>query len=77
MLAQEEREAQREVDQELESGQTKFCNLMKRLTENTTNMRKAREDINSLLSLSQTLSFLQVGWKSCITLDRVEMWEVA
>lgn len=61
MLAQEEREAQREVDHELETGQTKLRDLMKRLTENTENMKKAREDINSLLTQSQTLSFLQVG----------------
>lgn len=60
MLAQEEREAQHEVDHELETGQMKLRDLMKRLTENTENMRKAREDINGLLSQSQTLAFLQV-----------------
>ncbi|XP_041790416.1 E3 ubiquitin/ISG15 ligase TRIM25-like isoform X2 [Chelmon rostratus] len=62
MLAQEEREAQREVDHELETGQTKLRDLMKRLTENTENMKKAREDINSLLTQSQTLSFLQASF---------------
>lgn len=62
MLAQEEREAQHEVDNELETGQMKLRDLMKRLTENTENMIKAREDINSLLSQSQTLAFLQVRW---------------
>lgn len=61
MLAQEEQEAQREVDHELENCQTKLCNLMQTLNKNTKNMRKAREDINSLLSQSQMVSFLQVG----------------
>ena len=68
MLAQEEREAQHEVDHELETGQMKLRDLMKRLTENTENMRKAREDINGLLSQSQTLAFLQVRW----TLSQME-----
>ncbi|XP_030284448.1 E3 ubiquitin/ISG15 ligase TRIM25-like isoform X2 [Sparus aurata] len=62
MLAQEEREAQHEVDNELETGQMKLRDLMKRLTENTENMIKAREDINSLLSQSQTLAFLQASF---------------
>ncbi|XP_036934894.1 E3 ubiquitin/ISG15 ligase TRIM25-like [Acanthopagrus latus] len=62
MLAQEEREAQHEVDHELETGQMKLRDLMKRLTENTENMRKAREDINGLLSQSQTLAFLQASF---------------
>ncbi|XP_074483828.1 E3 ubiquitin/ISG15 ligase TRIM25-like isoform X2 [Sebastes fasciatus] len=61
MLAQEERKAQYEVDLELEIGQTKLQDLMKRLTENTERMTKAREDINNLLSQSQTLAFLQVS----------------
>lgn len=63
MLAQEEREAQYEVDHELENSQTKLQDLMKRLIENTEKMAKARADVNSLLSQSQTLAFLQVGWK--------------
>ncbi|KAM9363197.1 E3 ubiquitin/ISG15 ligase TRIM25-like isoform 2-T3 [Symphorus nematophorus] len=62
ILAQEEREAQHEVDHELEICQTKLRDLMKRLTENTETMRKAREDINSLLSQSQTLAFLQASF---------------
>lgn len=61
MLAKEEREAQHEVDHELDTCQEKMCNLMKRLTENIHNMRKAREDIKNLLSQSQFISFLQVG----------------
>nr|XP_020451749.1 uncharacterized protein LOC109957869 [Monopterus albus] len=59
MLAQEERRAQTEVDRELEIGQTRLRDLMKRFTDNAETMRKAREDINSLLSQSQTPAFLQ------------------
>ncbi|XP_028447174.1 E3 ubiquitin/ISG15 ligase TRIM25-like isoform X2 [Perca flavescens] len=62
MLAQEEREAQHEVDGELEICQTKLRNFMKRLTENMDNMTKAREDVNSLLSESQTVAFLQASF---------------
>lgn len=72
MLSHEEREAQSEVDHELEIDQTKLCNLMKRLTENTAIMRKATEDINSLLSQSQTLSFLQVSGAGGKI--KVELW---
>ncbi|TKS69273.1 E3 ubiquitin/ISG15 ligase TRIM25 [Collichthys lucidus] len=61
MLAQVECEAQLVVDCELETGQKKLCDFMKRLTENTENMRKAREDVNNLLSQSQTLAFLQAS----------------
>lgn len=61
ILAQEEQKAQIEVDSELEVGQMKLRDLMKRFTDNTEMMRKAREDINCMLSQSQTLDFLQVG----------------
>ncbi|KAL7404978.1 hypothetical protein ABVT39_021930 [Epinephelus coioides] len=62
MLAQEEREAQYEVDHELENSQTKLQDLMKKLIENTEKMAKARADVNSLLSQSQTLAFLQASF---------------
>ncbi|XP_033480061.2 E3 ubiquitin/ISG15 ligase TRIM25-like [Epinephelus lanceolatus] len=62
LLAQEEREAQYEVDHELENSQTKLQDLMKRLIENTEKMAKARADVNSLLSQSQTLAFLQASF---------------
>ncbi|XP_051802303.1 E3 ubiquitin/ISG15 ligase TRIM25-like [Acanthochromis polyacanthus] len=62
MLALDEREAQHEVDCELEAGQTKLRDLMKRYTENNKKMRKAREDINSLLSRSHTSAFLQASF---------------
>ncbi|XP_026216093.1 E3 ubiquitin/ISG15 ligase TRIM25 isoform X2 [Anabas testudineus] len=59
ILMREERDALTAVDQEVESGQTKLRNLMKKFTENIDNMNKAKEDIHSLLSQSQTLAFLQ------------------
>lgn len=61
MLAREGNEAQLVVDSELETGQSKLDLFMKRLTENTKKMKKARENINSLLSQSQSTSFLKVG----------------
>ena len=61
MLTQEERVAQHEVDRELEIGLTKHRDFLKKFTENTEIMRKAKDDINSLLSQSETLPFLQVG----------------
>lgn len=60
MLAQEERESQNAVDRELETGQTKLQDLLKKLADNVAQMNKAREDINSLLSQAQTPAFLQV-----------------
>lgn len=60
MLAREEREALSTVDRELGSGQTKLDTLKKKFTENIDSMSKAKEDIHSLLSQSQTLAFLQV-----------------
>ncbi|KAM3623505.1 uncharacterized protein V6R79_012035 [Siganus canaliculatus] len=59
LLVQEEREALLGLDHELETGQTKLRDLMKRLAENSESMKKAREDINSLLSQSQSPAFLQ------------------
>lgn len=61
MLAQDERAAQHEVDRELEVGQTKLRDLMKRFGENSERMKKAKEDGSSLLSQSQSPAFLQVG----------------
>lgn len=60
MLAREEREALIAVDRELEGGQTKLKGLAKKFTDNVDTLSKAREDIHSLLSQSQTLAFLQV-----------------
>ncbi|XP_072240277.1 E3 ubiquitin/ISG15 ligase TRIM25-like [Leuresthes tenuis] len=63
MLAQDERAAQHEVDCELEMGQTKLRDFTRRFNENSDRMKKAREDINSLLSQSQTLAFLQASFE--------------
>ncbi|XP_071360842.1 E3 ubiquitin/ISG15 ligase TRIM25 isoform X2 [Trachinotus anak] len=62
MLMRDERDALIAVDREMESGQTKLRGLMKKFTENIDNMSKAKEDIHSLLSQSQTLAFLQASF---------------
>ncbi|XP_040891656.1 E3 ubiquitin/ISG15 ligase TRIM25-like isoform X2 [Toxotes jaculatrix] len=62
MLAQEEREAQNEVDRELELGQTKLRDITKKLTDKSAMMRKARGDIDGLLSQPQTTAFLQASY---------------
>ncbi|KAG8015051.1 E3 ubiquitin/ISG15 ligase TRIM25 [Nibea albiflora] len=59
MLAKDERDALMAVERELESGQSKLKGLMKKFTENIDSMSKAKEDIHSLLSQSQTVGFLQ------------------
>ncbi|XP_073330634.1 E3 ubiquitin/ISG15 ligase TRIM25-like isoform X2 [Pagrus major] len=62
MLARDERDALNAVDREMESGQTKLKGLVKKFTENIDIMSKAKEDIHSLLSQSQTLAFLQASF---------------
>ncbi|XP_029368056.1 E3 ubiquitin/ISG15 ligase TRIM25-like [Echeneis naucrates] len=62
LFAQEEREAQNEVDRELETAQMKLQELLKKLTDNVMQMRKARDDIDSLMSRSQTSAFLQASF---------------
>ncbi|KAM8772803.1 E3 ubiquitin/ISG15 ligase TRIM25 isoform 1-T2 [Acanthopagrus schlegelii] len=62
MLARDERDALNAVDREMESGQTRLKGLMKKFTENINIMSKAKEDIHSLLSQSQTLAFLQTSF---------------
>ncbi|XP_044044670.1 E3 ubiquitin/ISG15 ligase TRIM25-like isoform X2 [Siniperca chuatsi] len=62
MLARDERDALNAVDRELEGGQTKLNVLKKKFTENIGSMSKAKEDIHSLLSQSQTLAFLQASF---------------
>ncbi|KAL3067520.1 hypothetical protein OYC64_017278 [Pagothenia borchgrevinki] len=62
MLAREESEALNAVDCELQSGQTKLKGLSKKFNENVVHMSKAKEDIHSLLSQSQTLAFLQASF---------------
>lgn len=74
MLAQEEREGQNGVDCELEIGQTKLRDYMKKLTDNNAKMRQAREDIINMLSQSQAPAFLQVTW-SLSQKEEVGAWE--
>ncbi|XP_073332014.1 E3 ubiquitin/ISG15 ligase TRIM25-like isoform X2 [Pagrus major] len=62
MLDREERDALNAVGRELESDQTKLKFLMKKFTQNIDIMSKAKEDIHSLLSQSQTLAFLQASF---------------
>ncbi|KAM6942183.1 E3 ubiquitin/ISG15 ligase TRIM25-like isoform 2-T3 [Lycodopsis pacificus] len=62
MLARDEREALNAVDRELEGGHTKLKGLAKKFTENVGSMSKARDEIHSLLSQSQTLAFLQASF---------------
>ncbi|KAM9857125.1 E3 ubiquitin/ISG15 ligase TRIM25 isoform 2-T2 [Aulostomus maculatus] len=71
MLAQEERDAMNVVDHELESGQTKLRSLMMRLSENISNLSKAKDDIHKLLNQSQTLAFLQASFNmpQAVTFD--------
>ncbi|XP_074487175.1 E3 ubiquitin/ISG15 ligase TRIM25 isoform X3 [Sebastes fasciatus] len=71
MLAREERDALNAVDRELEGGQTKLKGLEKKFTENVDSMSKAKEDIHSLLSQSQTLAFLQASFNmpQAVTFD--------
>lgn len=63
LLDQDERVAQHQVDCELEAGQTKLRDLMRRFTDNSERMKKAREELDDLMSRSQTAAFLQVGSK--------------
>ncbi|XP_046899941.1 E3 ubiquitin/ISG15 ligase TRIM25 isoform X3 [Hypomesus transpacificus] len=61
MLDREEREALNTVDREQESGQTKLQGLMKKFDQNIDKMSGARDDINNLLSQSESLAFLQAS----------------
>ncbi|XP_029949721.1 E3 ubiquitin/ISG15 ligase TRIM25-like isoform X2 [Salarias fasciatus] len=63
MLSQDEREAQREVDRELETGEKKLQEVMTMLSKNCEKMAKARETITGLLGLSQNMSFLQASFE--------------
>ncbi|XP_067115720.1 E3 ubiquitin/ISG15 ligase TRIM25 isoform X2 [Osmerus mordax] len=61
MLDREEREALNTVDREQESGQTKLQGLMKKFDQNIDKMSGARDEINNLLSQSESLAFLQAS----------------
>ncbi|XP_061580674.1 E3 ubiquitin/ISG15 ligase TRIM25-like isoform X2 [Cololabis saira] len=62
MLAREEHDALTAVDREVVTGDTKLRGLIKKFTENITNMTKAKDDIRNLLSCSQTAAFLQTSF---------------
>ncbi|XP_019939611.2 E3 ubiquitin/ISG15 ligase TRIM25-like [Paralichthys olivaceus] len=62
MLEQEECKAQNQVERELEIGQAKLEDFMKKLTDNAAQMKKAKEDFSCQLSRSQTLKFLQASF---------------
>ncbi|XP_028255671.1 E3 ubiquitin/ISG15 ligase TRIM25-like isoform X2 [Parambassis ranga] len=63
LLALEERDALNSVDREVETGQAKIKNLVKKFTKNIEDMSKAKDEIRSLLSQSQTMTFLQAAPK--------------
>ncbi|XP_053713559.1 E3 ubiquitin/ISG15 ligase TRIM25-like [Synchiropus splendidus] len=62
MLAQEEHEAMKALDQEMETAQGRLQTLTKRFHENIKSMGKAKEDIADLLHQSQTIAFLQTNY---------------
>lgn len=61
LLDRDEREALNTVDREQESGQTKLQNLIKKFNQNIAKLSAARDGVNSLLSQTQTMAFLQVS----------------
>lgn len=60
LLAQEEKEAKLEVEEELMASQIKLGNLKNRLTVNIKALQRTKEDIDGQLSRAQSMSFLQV-----------------
>ena len=61
LLDRDEREALNTVDREQESGQTKLQNLIKKFNQNIVKLSAAKDGVNSLLSQTQTVAFLQVS----------------
>ena len=73
MLDREEREAMNTVDRQLQSGETKYTNVIKRLSQNVQQMDTAKDTVSDVLSQSDTLAFLQVrGEYSPFQLDYEE-----
>ena len=60
MLHKEEREAMNAVDRQLQSGEAKYTNVIKRLVQNIQQMDTAKDTVSDVLSQSDTLAFLQV-----------------
>ncbi|XP_038834657.1 E3 ubiquitin/ISG15 ligase TRIM25-like [Salvelinus namaycush] len=61
LLDRDEREALNTVDREQESGQTKLQNLIKKFNQNIAKLSAAKDGVNSLLSQTQTMAFLQAS----------------
>ncbi|XP_010887619.2 E3 ubiquitin/ISG15 ligase TRIM25 isoform X2 [Esox lucius] len=61
LLDGDEREALNMVDRELESGHTKLQNLMKKFNKNIEQLTAAKDSVNSLLSQTHSLGFLQAS----------------
>ncbi|XP_064805022.1 E3 ubiquitin/ISG15 ligase TRIM25-like isoform X2 [Oncorhynchus masou masou] len=61
LLDRDEREALNTVDREQESAQTKLQNLIKKFNQNIAKLSAAKGGIDSLLSQTQTMAFLQAS----------------
>ncbi|CAL8333524.1 unnamed protein product [Lota lota] len=61
MLDREERDAMNTVDRQLQSGETKYNNAMKKFHQNIQHMDSAKRAIADLLSQSDSLAFLQAS----------------
>uniref|UniRef100_A0A8C8CCR3 RING-type E3 ubiquitin transferase n=1 Tax=Oncorhynchus tshawytscha TaxID=74940 RepID=A0A8C8CCR3_ONCTS len=61
LLDRDEREALNTVDREQESAQTKLQNLIKKFNQNITKLSAAKDGVDSLLSQTQTVAFLQAS----------------
>uniref|UniRef100_A0A4W5RRW0 RING-type E3 ubiquitin transferase n=1 Tax=Hucho hucho TaxID=62062 RepID=A0A4W5RRW0_9TELE len=61
LLDRDELEALNTVDREQESSQTKLQNLIKKFNQNIVKLSAAKDSVNSLLSQTQTVAFLQAS----------------
>ena len=75
MLDREEREAMNTVDRQLQNGETKYTNVIKRFYQNVQQMDSAKRAISDLLSESDTLAFLQVRRQSHSTQIAMLCWQ--
>ncbi|KAJ8002078.1 hypothetical protein DPEC_G00176070 [Dallia pectoralis] len=71
LLDRDERDAMNMVDREQESGHTKLQHLVKKFTQNIELLGAAKDSVNTLLSQTQSLAFLQasVDLPSVVTFD--------
>ena len=75
MLDREEREAMNTVDRQLQNGETKYTNVIKRFYQNVQQMDSAKRAVSDLLSESDTLAFLQVRRQSHSTQIAMLCWQ--